>query len=295
VLVASIEDRLAAGAPTDAVFRIVRRDREQLDIAYDLPGAVAGIASVAAVDLRTSHRLRQFWTNAAGPLAGWTALVVSTDVWRDLAAGRRTRFEIDGPRATEWLEPAGVERQTLLLDDQPVAVRTIVARSNNGFTWWIADDESAPLVVKLDNGWTQTITAVEHLEAVRTRLLDALRQQREVTTHAILFASGGTDVRDGSGPVLDAIGRWVKDTPKLVLTVEAPDGAAGGRIAAEPDLGERRAARVKQYLADGYGIDPARIVCRGAPRDGGVVFRSSMQLPAPPTSQRRRRRVSPPS
>jgi outer membrane protein OmpA-like peptidoglycan-associated protein len=259
VLTMTVRDPVVGRDRSDLVLRVLPAEGDALVVAYTrfAPTAATGILTVAAADRATSRRLSAFWADgAAGVRAGWTALVVSGEVLRALRAGERTPFAIDGPRPVQWIERAGTEALPLLVDDEEATVRTLVARANNGFRWWILDRDAAPLVLRTDNGWVATVTSLAAPAALRRRVTEALRTRGEVVTHGVLFAPGTAELREESQPVLDAIGRWAAGEPRARLLVEdhGPGDAA---------LSLARAERVKRYLVERTGIGTLRIVTAG--------------------------------
>jgi outer membrane protein OmpA-like peptidoglycan-associated protein len=255
----AVRDPVVDRGGSDLVLRVLSAEAGALAVAYTrfAPAAADGVLAVAAADRATSHRLSAFWADgAAGLRPGWTALVVSGEVLRALRARERTPFTIDGPRPVQWIERAGTEALPLLVDDEEATVRTLVARANNGFRWWILDRDAAPLVLRTDNGWVATVTSLAAPAALARRATEALRTRGEVVTHGVLFAPGTAELREESRPVLDAVGRWAVEEPRARLLVEdhGPGDAA---------LSLARAERVKRYLVERTGIDTLRIVTAG--------------------------------
>jgi outer membrane protein OmpA-like peptidoglycan-associated protein len=276
VLTIAVRDPVVGRGRSDLVLRVLPAEGGALAVAYTrfAPAAATGVLTVAAGDRAASRRLSAFWADGApGVRPGWTALVVSGEVLRALRAGERTPFTIDGPRPVQWIERAGTEALPLLVDDEEATVRTLVARANNGFRWWILDRDAAPLVLRTDNGWVATVTSLAAPAALRRRVTEALRTRGEVVTHGVLFAPGTAELGEESQPVLDAVGRWAAAEPRARLLVEdhGPGDAA---------LSLARAERVKRYLVESTGIDTLRIVTAGRAGTSPVASGTSPEAEA---------------
>ncbi len=277
VLTIAVRDPVVGRGRSDLVLHVLPAERGALAVAYTrfAPAVTTGVLTVAAGDRAASRRLSAFWADGApGVRPGWTALVVSGEVLRALRAGERTPFAIDGPRLVQWIEPAGTETLPLLVGDEEATVRTLVARANNGFRWWILDRDAAPLVLRTDNGWVATVTSLAAPAALRRRVTEALRTRGEVVTHGVLFAPGTAELQEEeSRPVLDAVGQWAAGEPRTRLLVEdhGPGDAA---------LSLARAERVKRYLVERTGIDTLRIVTAGRAGTSPVASGTSPEAEA---------------
>jgi outer membrane protein OmpA-like peptidoglycan-associated protein len=278
----ALRDPVTSRGGSELVLRVLPAEGGALAFAYTRfapPAAASGVLTVAAEDRAASHRLSAFWPDGdAAGRPGWTAVVVSGEVLRALRAGERTAFAIDGPRPVQWIERAGTEALPLLVDDEEATVRTLIARANNGFRWWILDRDAAPLVLRTDNDWVATITSVAAPAALRRRVTEGLRTRGEVVTHGVLFTPGTAELCAEARPALDAVGQWARGEPRARLMVEdhGPGDAA---------LSLARAERVKRYLVESAGIDTLRIVTAG--RDG----MSPVATGATPEAEARNRRM----
>lgn len=93
-------------------------------------------------------------------------------------------------------------------------------------------------------------------------LYDALAAAGRVSTHGILFASGSATIEGESTPTLKEIGDMLKAHADLKLMIEGHTDNVGA-AAANQTLSEQRAAAVKQFLVNTYGIDAARLQTKG--------------------------------
>lgn len=93
-------------------------------------------------------------------------------------------------------------------------------------------------------------------------LYDRLARDGRVATQGILFATNSDRIRAESTPTLEEIGTMLEDHSELRLSIEGhtdSDGIDGYN----QDLSERRAAAVKTYLVERYGIDETRLETAG--------------------------------
>ncbi len=93
-------------------------------------------------------------------------------------------------------------------------------------------------------------------------LYDALAAEGRVATQGILFDSGSDVIRPESTPTLEEIGDMLKDHADLRLAIEGHTDDQGDD-AVNQSLSERRAAAVKAYLVQAYGIDASRLDAQG--------------------------------
>lgn len=93
-------------------------------------------------------------------------------------------------------------------------------------------------------------------------LYDALEAEGRVTTQGIYFDSGSDRLRPESTPTLTEIGEMLKGHADLRLGIEGHTDADGDD-AANQALSEKRAAAVKAYLVESYGIEEGRLETMG--------------------------------
>ena len=89
-------------------------------------------------------------------------------------------------------------------------------------------------------------------------LYDALERDGRVAVRNILFDTGKADIRPESDEVLTEIGTTLDEHPELSLMIEGHTDDQG-EFDFNMQLSADRAAAVKQYLVDEFGIDPGRL------------------------------------
>lgn len=93
-------------------------------------------------------------------------------------------------------------------------------------------------------------------------LYDRLDRDGRVATQGILFATDSDRIRPESTPTLEEIGAMLAEHPELRLGIEGHTDAAG-EADYNQELSDRRAASVKRFLVERYGIDEARLETAG--------------------------------
>jgi OOP family OmpA-OmpF porin len=93
-------------------------------------------------------------------------------------------------------------------------------------------------------------------------LYDALLADGRVATQGILFDTGSDRIRPESGPTLKQIGDMLKEHGDLKLLIEGHTDNVGN-AASNLSLSDKRAAAVKAFLVDTYGITGARLTTKG--------------------------------
>jgi outer membrane protein OmpA-like peptidoglycan-associated protein len=94
------------------------------------------------------------------------------------------------------------------------------------------------------------------------KLYDALASAGRVATQGIYFDTGSDRIRGESSATLKEIGTMLQEHPDLKLTIEGHTDNVGA-AAANQTLSEKRAAAVRQYLVDSYGIGAERLSAKG--------------------------------
>jgi len=93
-------------------------------------------------------------------------------------------------------------------------------------------------------------------------LYDELAEKGRVATQGILFATNSDRIRPESTPTLKEIGEMLKAHPELRIAIEGhTDG--DGEEEYNQELSERRAAAVKAFLVETYGIADDRLQAAG--------------------------------
>ena len=93
-------------------------------------------------------------------------------------------------------------------------------------------------------------------------LYDVLAREGRFTARGIEFDTGSDRIRSTSRAALDEIGEMLQAHPNLSLVVEGHTDDQGAE-ASNLDLSERRAASVRAYLIENYGVDAGRLEARG--------------------------------
>ena len=95
-----------------------------------------------------------------------------------------------------------------------------------------------------------------------TKLYDALTESGRVATQGIYFDTGSDRIRPESTPTLKEIGEMLKEHADLKLTIEGHTDNVGSADANKA-LAEKRAAAVKTFLVNAYGVDASRLSTAG--------------------------------
>jgi len=140
----------------------------------------------------------------------------------------------------------------LYLDDTRVAnvPNADVGRSNKILFYTDADPAKATLFGNF------------RVAAGGKKLYDALAEKGRVATQGIYFDTGSDRIRPESTPTLKEIGSMLKDHADLKLAIEGHTDNVG-LAQANQTLSEKRAAAVRQFLIDSYGVDGARLQAKG--------------------------------
>jgi OmpA-OmpF porin, OOP family len=93
-------------------------------------------------------------------------------------------------------------------------------------------------------------------------LYDALVADGRVVTQGIYFDTGSDRIRPESSPTLREIGDMLRQKSDLSLTIEGHTDSTGS-AATNQTLSEQRAAAVKAFLVETYGIDAGRLEAKG--------------------------------
>ena len=93
-------------------------------------------------------------------------------------------------------------------------------------------------------------------------LYDELEASGRVATQGIYFDSGSDRLRPESTPTLKEIGRMLQDHGDLRVRIEGHTDSVG-EDADNLDLSGRRAAAVKSFLVETYGVDDSRLETEG--------------------------------
>jgi OOP family OmpA-OmpF porin len=106
------------------------------------------------------------------------------------------------------------------------------------------------------------VTSIRVAESETDVLYDALMAKGRWATQGILFATGKSDLKPESTPVLKEIAGTLSKYPELKILIEGHTDNVGS-AASNLALSDARAAAVKAALTTQYGIDEARITTKG--------------------------------
>lgn len=93
-------------------------------------------------------------------------------------------------------------------------------------------------------------------------LYDVLAEEGRFTARGILFDVNSANIRDESASTLEEIGTMLQEHPDLRLSIEGHTDADGDE-AHNLALSEERAAAVRSYLIENFGIDASRLEAQG--------------------------------
>ena len=102
----------------------------------------------------------------------------------------------------------------------------------------------------------------QQVEFTAMELARALKESGSVALHNILFDTGKATIRTESVAALAPIGEVLKNDPTLMLEIVGHTDNVGA-AAANLKLSRDRAAAVKTYLIQTFGIDEARLTTAG--------------------------------
>jgi outer membrane protein OmpA-like peptidoglycan-associated protein len=93
-------------------------------------------------------------------------------------------------------------------------------------------------------------------------LYGALEREGRVALEGIYFDTGSDQLRSESHATLAEVGGMLQEYPDLRLSIEGHTDSQGDE-SFNLDLSDRRAASVRRYLVEEFGIDPNRLSSRG--------------------------------
>ena len=106
------------------------------------------------------------------------------------------------------------------------------------------------------------IAGIRLAESETDVLYDALEADGRWATQGILFATGKSDLKPESRPVLKEIAATLKEHPELKILIEGHTDNVG-QPASNQTLSDARAAAVKAALVADFGIEEGRITTQG--------------------------------
>jgi OOP family OmpA-OmpF porin len=102
----------------------------------------------------------------------------------------------------------------------------------------------------------------QEVEFSAGELADALKTKGSIALHDILFDTGKATIKPESADALAPIGELLKSDPSLKLEIQGHTDNVGG-AAANLKLSQDRAAAVKAYVVQTFGIADARLTTAG--------------------------------
>ncbi len=121
---------------------------------------------------------------------------------------------------------------------------------------------SLPVQIWANEEAPMMLTNFRFAEGGKKIMYDQLLADGKVVTQGILFASGSDVIQPESTPTLKEIGTMLKDHAELRLSIEGHTDNVG-EDAGNQTLSDKRAASVKAYLIEKYGVDGARLETKG--------------------------------
>lgn len=202
------------------------------------------------------------------------ALRISDDLYRDLKAGKKSDFTIDGPETVmilhaeavplpHTIKGEGLETIQMNIEGKVCPVRCIKAVCDNGWTYWILDNPRFPLMVQ-GNAPFRWVTALNHAygngdaDKEARNIFDQLKDGGIATSYLILFDFDKDTLRPLSKEILQSLSKYLKQDPTLKLQIEGHTCTIGG-YDYNMGLSGRRARSVKRYLVDVCNIEDYRL------------------------------------
>ncbi|MBV8206661.1 MAG: OmpA family protein [Acidobacteria bacterium] len=256
--------RLIGDYEDTVVIRNVDRDGIAFDFSMSYPARIAGHRVLRAQDLSESRRVSLFLSNGEnGPHTGYSDLVrVSDAIFRDLRSGKAAGVEFDGGLPGKSIRKAGEEDLTVLLDEQKVKLHCIKAETDNGWFLWILDNENFPLVLQGSLSWKFAPPTITRPKLEEQALRRQFAQQRQATTHAILFAFNSAEIQSDSKPALDAIAALIRERPGIKIEIQGHTDNVGGADY-NLRLSQNRAESVRNYLTQNEKLSDSGLFAKG--------------------------------
>lgn len=262
----------------DFVARIEEAGRDGFIYDWQMgePADASGSRRVEPGDVHQSRKVSLFYPkHETTTLVGYTnAIRISDALFKDLKAGKRSEFSLDGPESVmvlhhetvpvpHYIKGDGEETVNMRIEGQDVPVRCLKATCDNGWNYWILDNPRFPLMVQ-GNAPFRWVTSLTHAygESDATKeaknIFDQLKDGGVATSYLILFDFDSAQLRDSSKAILRSLSHFIVNEPKLKLLVEGHTCTIGS-YNYNISLSQRRAESVKRYLVQNCGIAPGRL------------------------------------
>lgn len=290
----------------DFVARIEEAGKEGFIYDWQMSQPVSGYGSrrVEIADIKHARKVSLFYPkHEVCTLVGYTNILrVSDDLFRDLRAGKRSDFALDGPDSVivlhaetvampHIIQGQGLDTVTVRVEGKDVPLRCVKAVCDNGWTYWILDNPNLPLIVQ-GNAPFRWVASLDNVNGdgagdgnkEARRIIDQLKHGGVATSYLILFDFDSDRLKDSSKAILRSLSTYLKKDAELRLQVEGHTCIIGG-YNYNMDLSRRRAKSVKRYLVDGCGIAEYRL------RPVGFGYTRPERSNATATGRARNRRV----
>lgn len=110
--------------------------------------------------LDTATFLKNYFNDGESVLTDKTTVWASTKVYN--AIKKKKPVSVNAGNGNAILEFKEKKEFTFSLNDQPKTVKVLYAETKSAEKFWILDDPKNPLILKMDLGWTVTLTKVEN-------------------------------------------------------------------------------------------------------------------------------------
>lgn len=265
----------------------VSQDGVSFDWSMGYPADANGTRGIAAEDMKGSYRVSIFYPKTEQCIkSGYTNTVrISDALYKALKAGRKAPFELDGPDIPAGrnsgkvlpasIIPMGEDYVPVILDGKQVAVRTIKAQADNGWTYWVLDNAQFPMIIQGDGPfrWAEpringavAIAAPQPVASARPKpeneVVRQLKEKGVATTYSVFFAFNSAVLKPKSRPVLNAVAGYLRENPSVKLMIEGHTDHVGS-MQYNMKLSQRRAQSVKDYLVKQGKVASWRLVPKG--------------------------------
>ncbi len=262
----------------DFVARIEEAGRDGFIYDWQMgePADASGSRRVEPGDVHQSRKVSLFYPkHETTTLVGYTnAIRISDALFKDLKAGRRSEFSLDGPESVmilhqesvpvpHYIKGDGEETINMRIEGKDEPVRCIKATCDNGWNYWVLDNPRFPLMVQ-GNAPFRWVTSLTHAygESDATKeakhIFDQLKDGGVATSYLILFDFDSAQLRDSSKAILRSLSHYITGEPKLKLQVEGHTCTIGSSNY-NMSLSQRRAESVTRYLVQNCGMSAARL------------------------------------